>query len=131
MKEIIISIIVIIIVVIASMTTQKYLESTSTEILNRLQELKSEVNNAKEKGNNIDNANKIAKDLLEKWKEINNKWSMLIVHEELDNIEISLIELKAYIENSQLEDGLKEIDKSTFWVGHIQEKEKFKIKNIF
>ena len=56
---------------------------------------------------------------------------MLVIHEELDNIEISLLELKASIENQNIEDSLKEIEKSMFLIGHIKEKENFQIKNIF
>ncbi len=130
MKEITISIIAIVIVAIANITTQKYLEKTTNEILDKLSELKIEVIKA-QKNDEIDTASKISKEILEKWEETNTIWSMLIVHEELDNIEISLIELKSYIENSEFEDALAEIEKSMFLVGHIQEKEKFKIKNIF
>lgn len=130
MKEVTISIIAIVIVVIASVITQKYLEKTSTEILDKLSELKTEVKNAQE-NDNTNNATKISTEILEKWEETNTIWSTLIIHEELDNIELSLIELKSHIENSEFEEGLAEIEKSMFLVGHIQEKEKFKIKNIF
>ena len=130
MKEIIIIVLVIIIVVTVGNITQNYLEKTSNEILEKLETLKLEIKNTS-KNNNIDIINDYVEQIISNWKEINNNWSMLVIHDELDNIEISLLELKASIENQNIEDSLKEIEKSMFLIGHIKEKENFQIKNIF
>ena len=130
MKEITIIIIVIIIVSITSYTTQKYLETTSDEILSKLSDLRTEIEKTEENVN-IDNATQKVEAIIKQWEVVNSKWSMLVIHEELDNIELSLLELKSCIKTKELKDGLKEIDKSIFLVGHIKEKGRLKIKNIF
>ena len=130
MKEIIIIVLVIIIVVTVGNITQNYLEKTSNEILEKLETLKLEIKNTS-KNNNIDIINDYVEQIISNWKEINKNWSMLVIHEELDNIEISLLELKASIENQNIEDSLKKIEKSMFLIEHIKEKENLQIKNIF
>lgn len=130
MKEVIIIIFVIIIVVVMGDITQNYLKETSDEILTKLTNLKTEIKEIKE-NNNIDSINKEIEKIIARWEEINKNWSKVIVHEELDNIKLSLLELKACIETTELQDSLKEIDKLMFLIGHIEEKESFRIKNIF
>ncbi len=130
MKEVIIIIFVIIIVVVMGNITQNYLKETSDEILTKLTNLKTEIKEIKE-NNNIDSINKEIEKIIARWEEINKNWSKVIVHEELDNIKLSLLELKACIETTELQDSLKEIDKLMFLIGHIEEKESFRIKNIF
>ena len=130
MKEVIIIIFVIIIVVVMGNITQNYLKETSNEILTKLTNLKTEIKEIKENNNNIDSINKEIEKIIARW-EINKNWSKVIVHEELDNIKLSLLELKACIETTELQDSLKEIDKLMFLIGHIEEKESFRIKNIF
>lgn len=130
MKETSIIIAVIIIVCIASFFMQKYLVETSDEILGKLENLKEQIREAQKSGNN-ENAKTISEEVMNKWEEINKHWSMVVLHEELDMIELSLIEVNACVEIGSFEDGLQEIDRSIFLVGHIKEKEAFKLKNIF
>lgn len=99
-------------------------------LLGKLETLKTEIQNAKQTGA-LENAIELSENVLNNWEEINKNWSMLVVHEELDLIELSLIGVKASVESGSAEDALQEIDKSLFLVGHIKEKESFKIKNIF
>ena len=126
MREIIIIVIVIVLVSVGSIFTQKYLEKTSDELTAKLEELKNEI-----KGENFETADSISNEVLAKWQDIKHKWSMVVVHEELDNIELAMLGVKGSIEAQDSEDGLVEIEKSIFLVSHIKEKEAFKIKNIF
>lgn len=129
-KESIIIIAVIILVIAASIISQNYLNQSSDMLLGKLETLKTEIQNAKQTGA-LENAIELSENVLNNWEEINKNWSMLVVHEELDLIELSLIGVKASVESGSAEDALQEIDKSLFLVGHIKEKESFKIKNIF
>ena len=129
-KESIIIIAVIILVIAASIISQNYLKQSSDMLLGKLETLKTEIQNAKQTGA-LENAIGLSENVLNNWEEINKNWSMLVVHEELDLIELSLIGVKASVESGSAEDALQEIDKSLFLVGHIKEKESFKIKNIF
>lgn len=130
MREIGIIIAVVIIIVVASWLVQNYIEKTSDEITFQLEELKSQIKQSKT-NNNKEEAVKTAESALQKWEEVSKNWSMVVVHEELDKIELSLLEVKAAVETESYDDSLEEIDKSIFLVRHIKEKEALKIKNIF
>lgn len=130
MKEVVIIIVVVLMVGITSVLIQNYLGQTSNEIIDYLETLKGQIKQA-QVTNQKEEAMKTAQKALEKWEEVNKNWSMVVVHEELDNIELSLLEVKSALETDSYDDSLEEIDKSIFLVGHIKEKEAFKIKNIF
>ena len=130
MKEIIGIIIIITIVTIASIVLQRYLESTSNDILSKLDNLKNEIKKAKITMDNK-KAIQLSNVVLEKWEEVNKIWSTIVVHAELDNIKLSTLEVNSAVETNSLDDALEEIDKTIFLVGHIKEKESFVLKNIF
>lgn len=130
MKELIISVIVIAMVCVGSFYMQQYLEQTSNEIIERLELLKQEMKQVKE-GKEDTRAVELSEEVLQMWEKIDKNWSMIVVHEELDNIELSILGVKAAIEAESFDDGLQEIEKSIFLVGHIHEKEAFKLTNIF
>lgn len=130
MKEITIIITIIAIVCVSSFFMQNYLTKTSDELVNKLEILKEEIKYAQESGNN-ERAKSISKEAMNKWEDIHKQWSTVVLHEELDMIQLSLIEVNAGVEIGSYEDSLQEIDKSIFLVGHIKEKEVFQLKNIF
>ena len=86
---------------------------------------------AKQEKKTTENINRLANEIEEEWKEINKIWSTVILHEELDMIEMSILEVKSCIQTQNLDGGLEEIDKTIFLVGHIKEKEALKWRNIF
>lgn len=130
MREIIISIVIIGLVTTASILTQNYLEKTSDDILVKLTDLRSQLKESPDK-HDTEIAKSTAEQIVEKWEETNKNWSMIVVHEELDMIELSLLSVKSCLETSEIQDCLQELEKSIFLVGHIKEKESFRIKNIF
>ena len=130
MKEIIEVSLILVAVCTTSIVLQKYLEKTSDEILFNLNNLKDEIILAKEL-NSTENLKQVLNDLMEKWEEISKVWSMVVAHQELDNIKLSILEIKGAIESSSLEDAIEEIEKTIFLAGHIKEKESFRLKNIF
>ena len=130
MKEIAGIIAIITIVCISSFMIQSYLENTSNELISKLYDLKDAIKQ-EQAGEKNNNASKIAEEVLNKWDEIGKMWSMIVIHQELDNIKLSMLEVKAALDIEYLEDALEEIDKTIFLVGHIKEKELFGLKNIF
>ena len=129
MKEILISAFILAIIITFGIVTQNYLEKTADMLLNDIDNLKLELIIEK------DNENKNVKDniaeIIKKWEKNEKIWANIIMHQELDNIKISLLSLKAYAENKETVDAMAEIERSIFWIGHIKEKEALKIKNIF
>ena len=130
MKEIVSSLLIVIIVCTASLLMAKYLDATSSEIISSLENLKSQIKIARDEGN-VNNIIDTSNEILTKWKGVDETWSMLIMHAELDMIMLSILEVNAAIETNSLDDALEEIDNTIFLVGHIREKEALKLKNIF
>ncbi len=129
MREIIIIIFTITLVIVAGIIINNYLADTSDKILQSLEALKLEIMVARENGES--RAKDLANESMEKWKDISDTWAMLIIHEELDKIELSLIKVNTTVNSEEWEDGLQEIEQAIFLVGHIKEKEETYLKNIF
>lgn len=128
MKETIIIITILIIIVTGSIITQNYLKKTSNLIVTDLEDIKESIEN---KELNNEELIKKAEKIYEKWEQTNEKWSVIILHDEIDLIETSLIKMKAEIKTGEIEDAMAEIETSIFLLNHIEEKEKTSLKNIF
>ena len=128
MRDKIIIIIVLFIIIGSGIFMQKYIKSTSEEMVDDLKELKSSIKNSGEINENI---KKQADDLYDKWQELEKKWSMFVLHDELDLIETSLVSMKSNVYSNVIDMSMEEIEKSIFLLNHIYEKERFCLKNIF
>ena len=129
-KETLIIIIIVLIIIIGDIGIQNYITKTSDELALQLEELKQKLETL-EDGKNTEELKELSSKIYEDWEEINKKWSIIVIHSELDTIELALIGVKSTIEANELQDTLQEIEKSIFLVEHIKEKEKLKLKNIF
>lgn len=128
MKEITIIIFIILIIFFGEIYIYKFLDTTTNSILGDLNNLKNDIQ--KENAEKKELQNK-AERIYSKWNIINEKWSNVILHEEIDSIETSLIRAKAKIENDYLKESIEDIETAIFLVNHIREKEKTTLKNIF
>lgn len=128
MKEIIIIISILIIIFAGSIITQMYLNKTSALLIDKLENIKSDIENEKFDKEKV---SKKAEEMYSEWEKINEKWSVIILHDEIDLIETALIKMKAEIKSGKIEDSMAEIDTSIFLLNHIKEKEKTSLKNIF
>ena len=70
-------------------------------------------------------------DIEKKWRDTNDIWSIISIHQELDNIEQALIKTKSNINDGDLEDALQEIETAKFFIEHVKDREEFNLKNIF
>jgi len=130
MKETAIIISILIIIFGGAIYTKKFLNNTSEEIIWKLEDLKREILTAKE-SNSREKAKELSNEIYNKWEEMDKTWSILVFHEELDTIQISLTKMKAQIDEGELEESLEELETTKFLINHIKEKEKFNLKNIF
>ena len=128
MKEIIIIVVSLLIVIIGSNISQAYLNTTGNELIEKLEELKVEIEKAQNSEEN--NSKDLANTIYEKWEKVEEKWSIIITHNELDLIQVALIGMKTYIEEDKYEDAMEELEKSSFLLEHIQQKEKLALKNV-
>ena len=130
MKEIIGIIVIVISICVTSFVLQTYLEKSSDELLTGLNNLKQIIKQEETSSANI-KIKETSNYILNKWEETYKIWSMFVMHQELDNIKLSILEVTGAIEVNKKEDALEEIDKTIYLVGHIKEKEEFKLKNLF
>ena len=127
MKETIIIITILTIIIGGDLFINQYLKDSSQNLIERLKDLRYKIKN------NIDSEEltKESKKIYNKWQETEEKWAIIVLHSELDQIETSLIKMKTEIEEDNLDIALEELETSIFLINHISEKEKFCLKNIF
>lgn len=130
MKQIVIIIVVLILIFVGSYISQNYIRITSDQLISQIDELKEELQKSIETRDNKKSA-ELAENIINKWDEIEEKWSILVLHNELDNIELALIGMKSHIETEQYADGMEELEKSKFLLEHITQRERFSLKNVF
>lgn len=128
MKEIVIIVIILIIIFGGAWYIQNFLNSTSDLLVSKLEDLKNGI----EKNNIAESEmQKKTDEIYEEWKKINERWSIIVLHDEIDLIETSLIRMKSKIKVGDLEESIEDVDTSIFLLKHIKEKEKTSLKNIF
>lgn len=69
--------------------------------------------------------------ILDEWPKVEDKWSLLLDHAEIDNIEDTLIKVAAYIKVKDTSSALAELASLKNYINHIPKKESFNLKNIF
>lgn len=128
MKQIIIMIIILIIIFGGAKYTQDFLNNSSDKLVEKLEMLKEKIESEKIKQ---EEKTKIAKEIYEEWENTNEKWSVIVLHDEIDLIETALIRMKSKIETGDAYDSMEDLNTSIFLLKHIKEKEKTSLKNIF
>ena len=129
MKEVSIIIISLVVVITGAKISENYLDETKHELLAKNEGLRSEIEKAKNDEEN--ESSDLVNDIYNRWKEIEEKWSLIISHEELDLIELSIIGVKTSVLEEAYEDALVELEKSNYLIEHIKEREELLVKNIF
>ena len=130
MRDAIIIISIILIIIVGDSMMQNYLSKTTEELLADLNELKDKAIKVKE-NNERDEIITLANNVDEKWQEISNTWSIIIVHQEIDNLEQAFTRAKSSIENGDLDEAIPEIEEAIFFTNHVRDRERLTLKNIF
>ena len=128
MKEMIIIIVILIIIFCGAYYVQSFLNNTSDTLVSKLEDLKT--NMEKEKITEEEMKNK-SDEIYGEWEDINEKWSVIVLHDEIDLIETSLIRMKSKIKTGYINESMEDLDTSIFLLKHIKDKEKTSLKNIF
>ncbi len=128
MKEILIIVISILIVIVGANISQSYLNKTSDELIQNIETLREEIKKAQISENN--NSKELVEDIYDKWKGIEKNWSIIVIHNELDLIELALVSMKTCIEENEYSEAIKELEKSSYLIEHIKDNEKLELKNI-
>lgn len=67
----------------------------------------------------------------DRWTDTKKKWQMLIDHQEIDNIDSTLIRAKSWVDLEGRDDCISELATLKLFVLHIPEREALRITNIF
>lgn len=130
MKDTIIIVAIILVIVLGDIVTKNYLNKTVDELLTSLETLKEKVIEAKQT-NEREKIKKEMEIVEQKWENTSKICSIIVVHQEIDNIEQALTRGKSSINYGILEDALQEIETAIFFSEHVKEREKLSLKNIF
>ncbi len=130
MKDTIIIVAIILVIVLGDIVTKNYLNKTVYELLTSLETLKEKVIEAKQT-NEREEIKKEMEIVEQKWENTSKICSIIVVHQEIDNIEQALTRGKSSINYGILEDALQEIETAIFFSEHVKEREKLSLKNIF
>ena len=128
MKEILIIVISILIVIVGANISQGYLNQTIDELTKEIEILREEIKKAQNSEQN--NSEELAKDIYDKWEKIEKNWSIIVMHNELDLIELAIVSMKTCIEENEYSEAIKELEKSSYLLEHIKDREKLALKNI-
>lgn len=130
MKDAMIIIVIIAIIIGGDLCTKKYLNKLSDELIESLKKLKEETIAVKQTGDR-EEIKKQMEDIEQKWDNTNEIWSIISIHQELDNIEQALIKTKSNINDGDLEDAIQELETAMFFIEHVKDREQVSLKNIF
>lgn len=123
MKDSLIILFIIIIVMIGNTISQNILEKDSDNLIGKLEILNQKLE--------TEEAKDIVEEIYNLWEETEERWSIIVLHQELDYIKTAILGVKSGLESNDIEYSYQQIQNSIFLVGHIKEKEVLKWKNIF
>ena len=125
-KEAVVSVIIIILIFFTDYMTHAYTEKKVVLIKDELQNLKEtllkeDYENAENEIENIEND----------WNDIKDKFACFIEHTELSKIEISFTLCKSLTKSKKYDLAISKLDETIFVLGHLSERYKLSLENIF
>jgi len=125
MKIIVSMLIVVSILISLSLWMENYLQNTTNEMVGQLNAIERAI-----KGNNWNIAEKELANLKNSWKSSKNLWGILLDHQEIDQIDMSLSRVNEMILLKDPVNLLPEMAALKLLVMHIPIKESFRLENI-
>lgn len=113
-------------VILGGICECKYIERSSNFVLADINYIENTLNN-----NNIEMAKKHSKELENSWKNVKDSWNIFIQNDLTDQIDDSLVELKAYIELGNREEALVYTHKLRENIISIVDRQRLNMENIF
>ena len=125
MKQAGVMIICIILVVVSGICEVKYLNKSALYLRSDIEYIQNAINN-----DNYNIASTQSKAAYNSWSEMKKIWNIFINHEEIDDIENSMIDLKERIEFQNKEECLVAIEKIKSELEHTVKRQELRIDNI-
>ena len=131
-KEIIVCIIIVIAIIVGNIVTQNYTVKSIGILSEELEELKKDVIEEEDNGEEVNENIKNKKEEIKKeWKNRHDKLAYFIEHDELEKVETDLTALNSFIETKEYAEAISELDKCVFVLKHIEDKYAFNLQNVF
>mgnify|MGYP004564252449 FL=1 len=124
MRDTVIILIIIVAVIIGNVISQNILKEYSERLILKSEDIKVSMQNKEALKQKVE-------ELSELWEEAEEKWSIIVTHQELDMIKTAILNVKSSIEADDFDFGYEQIENSIFLVGHIKDKWAMEWKNIF
>jgi hypothetical protein len=118
-------VVIILIIISTSLALGNYYQGISKSLSVKIEALQNSINMK-----NWYDANNDFSKIKNQWAENKKKWAMLIDHQEIDNIDISIERLESYIKSNSLSEALSESYALLRNITHIPKKEQVGIENI-
>ncbi|MBE5821530.1 MAG: DUF4363 family protein [Clostridiales bacterium] len=125
MKKLVWAVIVLIIFVASSFAIEAKLKQSVDSMLLKIQELTNNLKN--ENWNYVDTS---FEEMVNIWEEKGKVWSVIIDHNEIDQLTIALYKSKTFANYREKEEALAELKQFEFMVDHIPKIHKLELKNI-
>lgn len=125
MKQTIIMVVCIFILVVGGVVEVKYLQKSSRYIMTDMDYIQNAIEN-----DNFEFAKEQIEKSYDTWSKIKNIWNMFIVHDEIDDIEQSMIELREYIKFENTEECIVSISKVKEFLDHTVKRQEVRVDNI-
>jgi len=126
MKQIISVIIITIIFIALSIYSNKYLKDSAENMTSHIDKVE-----AYAKVQDWSNVKRELSSIEDIWSKLQNQWAMLIEHEEIDKLEMSLSKVSKYAEAKSFSDCLAENANLKLLIKHIPEIHVLNLKNVF
>lgn len=126
MRTLLTIIIIIILLSGGSFTSYRFIQTTTETMGVQLHSIEQSLSNRK-----WELAKSELTTVQQNWDKDNIWWSILIEHEEIDTINISMKQLEKYIEAQDLSPSIGEVASLKLRFEQIYDSEKFSVKNVF
>lgn len=126
MKVVVATMIILIVFLLGSFMLNQYISRSCELLLEKIEGVYKSVNNE-----DWVEAQKQFVDLENQWGIIEKKWQLFLEHYEMDAIDVTMARLKQYIKIEERVVSLGELAELKLLIGHIEDKEAFKLENVF
>jgi hypothetical protein len=118
-------VIIVVLLLGGSLTTYRYLQTTTQTLGAQLAVVEQSISTQK-----WEVAQKELRTAQQRWDKNKTWWAVLLDHQEIDNIDISMNRLEKYIETHDVSLSLGEVSALKLRVDHISDTEKLNLRNI-
>jgi hypothetical protein len=125
-KTIVFIIVIAAAIITASIITQQKLFSDSSRIVESIEKAEEGI-----KSNDWGQAKNQIDQIIKQWEDAKGTWSSLVDHQEIDNIDVTISRLQTLVKSKDDTSALQEAAALKKFVGHIPNKEKLTLENIF